>query len=273
MISEFFVNSVISNLELLEKQSLKLNLNILKRENISKQENDLIKEKLENYSEKFSNFVNEKITDTEVSSFVNSKESDSLLNKINDINTLLSNNIKIKQDNIQKSENQSKVYDFISKKVIKDKIKSLSLEYSLKDKNLFKNNKVDGLVALLKVNDSGILNKDKVLSNMEKNKHIDNVYTDNEIKVMSEMSKYLISSLDDNIEAMEPIQVSSRFSSSKDYRAIMKKGGYAEGNFGQYLRGTSDLNVPHRVGLNIGYYAYSCHSNCHSNCHGSRGWR
>ena len=121
MISEFFVNSVISNLELLEKQSLKLNLNILKRENISKQENDLIKEKLENYLEKFSNFENEKITDTEVSSFVNSKESDSLLNKINDINTLLSNNIKIKQDNIQKSENQSKVYDFISKKVIKDK--------------------------------------------------------------------------------------------------------------------------------------------------------
>ncbi len=273
MISEFFVNSVISNLELLEKQSLKLNLNILKRENISKQENDLIKEKLEDNLEKFSNFLNEKITDTEVFSFVNSKESVSLLNKINDINTLLSNNIKIKQDNIQKSENQSKVYDFISKKVIKDKIKSLSLEYSLKDKNLFKNNKVDGLVALLKVNDSGILNKDKVLSNMEKNKHIDNVYTDNEIKVMSEMSKYLISSLDDNIEVMEPIQVASRFSSSKDYRTIMKKGGYAEGNFGQYLRGTSDLNVPHRVGLNIGYYAYSCHSNCHSNCHGSRGWR
>lgn len=273
MISEFFVNSVISNLELLEKQSLKLNLNILKRENISKQENDLIKEKLEDNLEKFSNFVNEKITDTEVSSFVNSKESDSLLNKINDINTLLSNNIKIKQDNIQKSENQSKVYDFISKKVIKDKIKSLSLEYSLKDKDLFKNNKVDGLVALLKVNDSGILNKDKVLSNMEKNKHIDNVYTDNEIKVMSEMSKYLISSLDDNIEVMEPIQVASRFSSSKDYRAIMKKGGYTEGHFGQYLRGTSDLNVPKRVGLNIGYYAYSCHSNCHSNCHGSRGWR
>lgn len=275
MLSEFFINSVVANLELLEKQSLKLNLNVTKQENISKQENILIKQKLDKNLDLFSNFLNEKINDSDIVSFVNSKESKSLLSKLNDINSLLNNNIKIKQEFVQKSDNETKVYNFMANKLIKDKLKSLNLEYSLKDKDLFKENKVESLVALLKVNDNGILNKDKILSNMEKYKDKENTYTNNEVKVMSEMSKYLISSLNDDMEAMEAIQVSGRFTSTSEAE-ILQKSGYAEG-YGQYLRGTGSLGVAQSTAISSSYYsnirAQSCHSNCHSNCHGARGWR
>lgn len=282
MLNEFFINSLVDNLKLLEKQSIKLKDDkIISQNNMSKEEINFINNKLNNDIELLSNLNRNKINDNDLNIFVYSLEFKKLEKNINNIFTLLNNDISFYDNKIKKTstKDNDKSYDFLSNKLIKDEIKRMEINQCLKDINLFKNKnkEIDNLVKLIDLKDLGLLSSQKIVSKINTNNLDDNNYTTNEIKLMSEMSKYIISdAFNEEMEAMENILVSGRFTSSTEQQ-LLKKAGYTE-SFNQYLRGTNSINgIAQTTPISKSYYRsvgnQSCHSNCHSDCHGARGWR
>lgn len=281
MLNEFFINSLVDNLKLLEKQSIKLKDDkIISQNNMSKEEIDFINNKLDNDIELLSNLNGNKINDNDLNIFVSSLEFKKLEKNISNIFTLLNSDIAFYDNKIKNTlTNNEKSYDYLSNKLIKDEIKKFEINLCLKDVDLFKNKnkEIDNLVKLIDLKDLGLLSSKKIEEAINNKTQIDDYYTDNEIKIMSEMSKYLISDASENMEAMEAILVSGRFSSSTE-KQLLLKAGYSENSFNQYLRGTNSINSVDKF-IDISRRPYRamrsqhCHGNCHSSCHGARGWR
>lgn len=279
MISDFFINSVFDNLKMMESESLKLNQNI-KTQELSKEEVNKIKDKFEKNRDFFSNLLNGKISDNDIYSFERTKKCNNLLQDVDNIFLVMNNQILFDNNKLKYNDDNEEIYNYFSYKIIKEKIKTLDFEFSLKDINLFKNNDVSILTKLLDLDSENLIKKELLNKSIEENKDYKNKnYTDNEIKVMSEMSKYLIGNLNkDEIEVMKPILISGRFSSVSESETLRKAGYRTTEGYSQYLRGTQSIEgVSQSTTINSGYYAnlayQSCHEACHQSCHGSRSWR
>lgn len=286
MISEFFINSVFENLKIMESENLKIKQNI-KTENITQNEITKIKNKYDKDKELFSHLLSGKISDMDIYSFDGTKECKTLLKDIDNILFVMNNNILFDSNKINFNDIPKKndIYNYLSYKIIKDNIKTLDLEYSLKDVNLFKNNDIGFLIKLLELKSENLLENSLIKKSMSDNKEKTNLnYSNNEIKVMSEISKYLIGDINnDEIEVMSPILISNLFSSINEEDSLLKAGYKSTDEFSQYLRGTQSINSVSETNTSnnnttsytklVPVVVHTCHSSCHSSCHNSRGWR
>lgn len=279
MLSEFFINSVVDNLKILEKQSLKLKDDVELHNNLSKEEANLLNKILDKDFEILSNLNKNKIIDEELNYFSNSLEFKNLKNNLDNIFTILNNNLTLSNNKIEYFENNSNViYDFVSNQIIGEEIRKLEMLKCLQDENLFKTNNVDMLLRLLHLKDNELISSRKIQNSINNNKETiyGSEYTNNEIKIMSEMVKGLIAENSEDIEDISNVNlIAARFTSATE-QSLLGKSGYRETSFNQYLRGTNTLHnliSNNRTGINNSQVYRRCHSNCHSNCHGSRGWR